>query len=368
MTVTDPYAVLGIDRSASQDDIRTAYRKLARQYHPDVNPDNPEAEEKFKEISQAYSILSDPDTKARFDQYGTVEDMGGGGDHFGGFQDIFESFFGAGMGARGHRPNGPISGDDLQVDVHIALEEVLTGTEKEIDYRRLVTCETCSGHGTKDGSPAPQCVSCAGMGVVVETRQTFFGAMRTQVACGRCKGSGVYIVDKCENCHGNGRQTEKTTVNVKIPAGVESGARLLVEGGGDSGIRNGRAGDLFVRIGVKKHERFARQGMELHANLDISFPQAVLGAELEFEGLAEPLTVEVPAGTQIGDKIEMKQQGLPPLHGGRRGSLYLHARITVPKKVTAEEREMLTKYAEQIGTPVKDEQGLLSGLFKKKKK
>lgn len=366
MTVTDPYAVLGVDRNATQDDIRSAYRKLARQYHPDVNPDNPEAEEKFKEISQAYSILSDPDSKARFDRYGTV-DEGVGGENFTGFQDIFESFFGFGSGTRS-RPDGPMAGDDLQVDVRIDLEDVLEGTEKEVDYRRLLTCEKCDGHGTKDGSAAPKCVACAGMGMVVETRETFFGAMRTQVPCGRCKGAGVYAEDKCDNCHGLGRQTERTKITVKIPEGVESGARLLVSGGGDSGVRGGRAGDLYVRIGVVKHERFARQGQDLHANLEVSYPQAVLGAEVEFAGLDETIDVDIPKGSQIGEKIEVRQQGLPPLHGGRRGSLYLHLSIKVPNHVDADERELLTKYAEKIGTPVKDEQGLLAGLFKKKKK
>ncbi|MBX3111343.1 MAG: J domain-containing protein, partial [Fimbriimonadaceae bacterium] len=262
MAVTDPYAVLGVPRDATSDQIRTAYRKLARQYHPDVNRDDPGAEEKFKEVSEAYSILSDADKRARFDNYGVTDDQPGAGSAAdfmsgGGFADIFEQFFGAaGGGHQRNRRPGHRDGDDLRAETVVTLREVLTGVERTLRYKRERVCRSCGGNGTADGSAPPTCPNCNGSGVVVRVAQTLLGSMRTQTTCPTCQGSGQKISDPCKTCHGRKTEVSDAEVSITVPPGVESGMTLRASGQGNDGLGGGHTGDLYVVVHVSDDSRF----------------------------------------------------------------------------------------------------------------
>lgn len=366
----DPYAALGVSRDATPDQIKSAYRKLARQYHPDVNPDNPEAEAKFKEVSTAYAILSDPDKRAQFDRFGRVDDGGGmppGADFFTGgvgFGDLFEAFFGGAGGAPRAR-GGQREGDDIRTETSVTLVEVLTGIEKKVSYRRSATCEKCDGTGTADKAPPKACPTCNGMGAVTQTRQTVIGSIRTQMPCPTCRGEGIKIENPCPECRGEGVTPKQEELFVNVPAGIESGQTLRVAGKGGDGARGGPRGDLYVVVHVLEDKRFIREGRDLATVAEISFAQAAIGDSIEIDGLTGPLELSIEPGTQPGDTFRIKQEGLPRLGGGNRGDLYVEAKITVPKRTSEAESKLLKEYAELRGEPIPGGPGKPANIFEK---
>lgn len=355
MSKRDYYEVLGVGRGASESDIKRAYRRLAVQYHPDKNPDDREAEEKFKEAAEAYSVLSDAQKRARYDRFGHAG-MGGaaGGGFDPGFtniEDIFDLFgFGDMFGGGGRRTTVQ-RGADLRYDYQITLEEAAEGKDAKIEIPRLETCESCSGKGTAEGTDPETCITCSGSG---QTRyqQGFFSVMRT---CPNCSGKGQIIKDPCAECRGQGRLEKKKTLELKIPAGVDSGSRLRVGGEGESGVNGGPNGDLYVFISVKAHETFERQGSNLYTSAPISFAQAALGAEIEVKTLDGEETLKVPAGTQTGTVFRIKGEGMPVLGGRGKGDLFVAVTLVTPKSLTKEQRKLLEKLAEVEDTDFEDE-------------
>lgn len=371
MTTRDLYEVLGISRGASQDEIKSAYRRLARQHHPDVNPNDPEAEEKFKEIGHAYNILSDPDKRARYDQYGTVDEMPQDPFFSGAASvtDIFDMFFG-GMSGAGARPRTGQNGADLQTRVELTLEEVVTGAQREIKINRLIKCPECQGTGSEGGTAPETCSQCGGAGVMTRMQNTFIGTVRTSVTCPTCGGTGSIITKPCSKCRARKQIQDQTTLTVDIPAGVESGTSMQVGGYGNEGVGGGRNGDLYVGIKIKADPRFERDGQDLHTSIDVTFAQASLGDEVVVPGVGENHTVEMPAGIQPGEILSIRAGGLPPLRGGRRGTLYAHVNVAVPKKLNEDQKSLILKLAEAGGEPIpkgEKDSGIL-GLFKKKGK
>ncbi|HMS55242.1 MAG TPA: molecular chaperone DnaJ [Fimbriimonadaceae bacterium] len=369
MTNRDLYEVLGVSRTASADEIKSAFRALARKYHPDVNQNKAEAEEKFKEIGEAYSVLSDPEKRAQYDRFGTTEGMGdpffgGGAANFG---DLFEMFFG-GVASPRSRPTGR-QGEDVRADVVLTLAEVVTGAHKEITVRRSKACDSCSGSGVEGGGQPETCPNCKGQGMVTQMRQTFIGSVRTSSPCPTCSGEGTIIRNKCKTCSGKGQVMEKTTLTVDLPAGVETGATLHLPGQGGRGVQGGRNGDLYVVISVQEDERFERDGMDLHTWLDVTFAQAALGDRILVDGVDNQHEITVPAGTQPGDEVTISSAGLPPLHGGRRGDLIAHLSIAVPTKVNPDQKTLMIQLAESLGEPIPQagKPSLLSGIFKRKR-
>lgn len=370
MTNRDLYEVLGVSRNASADEIKSAFRALARKYHPDVNQNKAEAEEKFKEIGEAYAVLSDPEKRAQYDRFGTTEGMGD--PFFGGnaanFGDLFEMFFGN-MGGQGPRRQPGRPGEDVRADVTLTLKDVVTGVSKEITVRRSKACDSCSGSGVEGGGQPETCPNCKGQGMVTQVRQTFIGSVRTSSPCPTCSGEGTIIRNKCKACNGKGQVMEKATLTADLPAGVETGATLHLPGQGGRGVQGGRNGDLYVVITVAEDERFEREGMTLHTWLDITFAQAALGDRILVDGVDSQHEVTVPAGTQPGDEVVIGQAGLPPLHGGRRGDLIVHFSIAVPTKVNADQKALMIQLAESLGEPLpqSEKPSLLSGIFKRKR-
>ena len=342
----DYYEVLGVPRGASDEDIKKAFRRLARQYHPDMNPGDKSAEEKFKEVNEAYSVLSDQEKRQRYDQFGSADGPAGGFGGFGGqnpfgdIGDIFDAFFGGGGGAR---RTGPVRGEDLRTDLELTLEECFSGVEREVRVQRQEPCEACHGTGGKDGQRPQRCSRCAGTGQVQQARDTAFGRFVTARPCPACHGSGQTVGEACPVCRGSGRQRKARTLKVRIPAGVGDGARVRLSGEGEPGLRGGPPGDLYVFVRERPHERFARQGSDLHVDLAIGFPEAALGDEFDLKGVDEPLKVRVPEGTQPGQEIRLRGKGMPHLRGGGRGDLVVHVTLQVPKRLTAEERELLQR-------------------------
>jgi molecular chaperone DnaJ len=372
MAKQDPYEVLGVSRSASADEIKSAYRRLARRFHPDVNPNDPEAEEKFKEIGQAYSILSDPDKKARFDQYGTTEDVPtGGGDFFGGaggISDLFEMFFGATQGGGGRRRAGR-DGEDVRADIELSLKDILTGVQREVEVDRMSECSHCNGTGSEGGQAPETCGTCRGQGMVATVRNTFIGQVRTSAPCPTCQGEGTIIKDPCKVCRGQRLVPEKGKVTINIPAGVEAGSTMHVPGQGSDGVGGGRPGDLYVVLDVERDERFERRGQMLYTLLDLTFAQAARGDQVEVQGVDDVLPLEIPAGTQPGTQIPLRNAGLPPLHGGRRGDLIVQVNVKVPEKLSEAEAKLIREFAELRGEKSpkgEDKGGILGGLFKKR--
>lgn len=366
----DPYDVLGLSRDASPEDIKSAYRRLARQHHPDVNPGNPDAEEKFKEVGQAYSVLSDPDRKARFDQYGTVEEGPTGFQGGGNFTDLFDMFFGGAGGGFQNVDPRMADGDDVRAEVELSLLEVVTGAEKEIHYRRYAKCGECGGSGAAGGAQPERCSRCHGAGSVTQVRETFLGSIRTSATCSQCRGTGTIIKNPCPGCKGQGLVLQNTSGAAAVPAGVHHGMTLRMPGRGSDATGHGRPGDLYVVISVKEDARFERHGEDLHARLELTFAQATLGDEIVIEGVDAEHDLEIPSGTQPGAILTVRGAGLPPLHGGRRGDLHLHTNVRIPKKITEAQAEAIRQLAElsgeRIPTPP-ESGGLLGGLFKKKK-
>lgn len=362
MIETDYYELLGVERTASQQEIKSSYRKLAVRYHPDKNPGDKEAEEKFKQAAEAYAVLSDPDKRSRYDRFG-ARGVGGGfsgfdPDVFGDFSDILGDFFGFGdlFGGRRRRGAGE-PGSDLRYELHLSLEEAAFGTEKSLEIPRLETCEKCSGQGTRGGVPPATCQACRGQGRVRFT-QGFFTVAR---ACPQCRGEGTIVTDPCGECSGAGRVEQRRTIEVKIPPGVDTGTRLRLSGEGEQGRRGGRTGDLYVDVAVEAHPVFERSGTEILSSLDLTYAQAVLGTSVEIATLHGPHELDVPAGTQPGQHFELRGKGVPRLGRSGRGDHIVVVRVGVPhpRDLSEEHLERVRSLAEVEGSVVKSERGVL---------
>lgn len=357
MSTKDFYETLGVARSAGDDEIKKAYRKLAMKYHPDRNPDNKEAEEKFKEIQKAYDTLSDPQKKAAYDQYGHAafeQGMGGGAGGFGGFSggfggaqgfdfsDIFSQMFG-GAGGGGRQPN--YQGADLQVGVEITLEEAAQGIKKRINIPTYEACDVCHGSGAKPGTSASTCSTCHGSGTV-HIRQAIFQVQQT---CPTCHGTGKEIKDPCVKCRGEGRTKTSKTVEVNIPAGIDDGQRIRLSGEGEPGQHGAPAGDLYVNVHVKEHKIFERNGLDLHCELPISFAVAALGGEVEVPTLDGRVKLNIPKETQHGRRMRVKGKGIKSLRSSATGDLYCHIVVETPVNLTDRQKELLEEF-ERIST------------------
>ncbi len=356
MNNTEYYDRLGVSKDASQDDIKKAYRKMSKKYHPDINKEAG-AEQKYKDVQEAYETLSDSQKRAAYDQYGAAGAQGGfgggaggfggfDGGGFGGFEDIFSSFFGGG-GSR--NPNAPRQGDDLQYRVNLSFEEAVFGVEKEVSYNREATCGTCLGSGAKPGTAPVTCRKCHGSGVMTIDTQTPLGMMRRQVTCDICHGSGKEIKEPCQTCHGTGHEKQAHKVSVKIPAGVETGQQIRLQGQGEAGFNGGPYGDLFVILNVLPSKQFERNGSTIYYNLDISFTQAALGDTVEIPTVHGDVEMAIPAGTQTGKTFRLKGKGAPKLRGGGQGDQHVTVNIVTPTKLNDAQREALQTFAEASG-------------------
>ena len=370
--MADLYELIGVARGASADDIKKAYRKKARELHPDANPDDPSAEDRFKEVARAYEVLSDPDKRARYDQFGEagLGGVGGQGDFFGGggggINDIFEAFFGGGFGGGQRGPSGPPRGQDLEVVADIEFEQAVFGANIPVSVRTAVGCETCSGSGAAAGTSSATCTGCQGTGQVRRVRQSLLGQMVTSGPCNQCGGAGQVIASPCGTCRGEGRTITDKTYHVDVPAGVDSGATLRLTGRGAVGPRGGAAGDLYVHLRVADHDRFVRDGDDLVGELTVSIAQAALGTEVEYETLDEAETVTVPAGSQHGKVFVYRGKGVPHLNARRsgRGDLRVILRVEVPTKLSTKEEGLLRALAEVRGEPVSAADHSLLGRIK----
>jgi molecular chaperone DnaJ len=354
----DYYEILGVDRSVSEEDLKRAYRKLAVKYHPDKNPDDHTAEEKFKEIGEAYEVLSDSSKRAAYDRYGHAAFQGGMGGGGGGFHDPFEVFRevfsgggGGGIfdqifgGGGGMDPSGRQRGSDLRYDLQISLEEAARGCEKEIEIRKLDACDPCGGSGAQKGSKAVSCPTCRGRGQVVVSRG-FFQVAQT---CPACHGTGRIIEKPCHSCQGEGRVEKTSRVKIKIPAGIDSESRLRSTGGGEAGLRGGGPGDLYVVVHIKEHEVFTRNGMDLNCEVPIPFTTAALGGEIRVPTLNGAVSLKIPAGTQSGSTFRIRGLGMPAIQGTAKGDILTYVQVEVPSRLNGEQREVLQKFAELCG-------------------
>ncbi|MDR2866089.1 MAG: molecular chaperone DnaJ [Methanomassiliicoccaceae archaeon] len=371
----DYYEILGVSKDATADDIKKAYRRLAREHHPDVSSDPKEvAEEKFKEISEAYEVLSDDGKRKTYDQHGHAgvnQQFGGGGfswNDFTHFDDIRDIFGGSGgsifdmfFGGGGRRPrNAPTQGESLRYDVRISLEEVLTGRTEEIQVPKTSSCHDCRGTGGKDGK-VEVCSQCDGAGQIQMVRNSPFGRIASVTDCPKCSGSGKTYKERCIKCRGSGRVSKNSTVSVTIPKGIEDGTRLRMQGEGDAGYNGGPSGDLYVVVQVKEHKQFEREGINLWAEILTTYPRLVLGGTEEVATLeGETAKVTISPGTQVGAVLRIQGKGLPKFRGGTRGDLFLKVKIDVPTKVSEEDKEYLRKLDDKAGSSKK-----AKGLFKK---
>jgi len=349
----DYYEILGVHRNASDTEIKKAYRKLALQFHPDKNAGDKEAEERFKEISEAYSVLSDPQKRVTYDQYGHAGLGNGGGFSSGGFggspfEDIFGDLFGDIFGGRARSRGRGRRGDDLRYNLSIKFEEAAFGLETKIQIPRYETCATCEGSGARPGTSPRTCQVCHGAGQV-RYQQGFFSLTRP---CPECGGEGQVIDQPCDDCRGSGRIRGKKTLSLKIPAGVETGSRLKLTGEGEPGIQGGPPGDLYVVLSVQEHPLFQREGQDIICEIPISFPQAALGCELEVPTLTEKISIKVPAGTQSGKVVSLPGKGFPSLQGYNRGDQLVVLRVETPTRLTGRQKELLEDFAREGGEEV----------------
>ena len=366
----DFYQLLGVARDASADEIKKAYRKLARELHPDKNPGNKEAEERFKQVSRAYEVLSDDQKRAQYDRFGEAGMSGGGGDPFaGGFGDIIDAFFGGGSpfggGAGRSGPSGPPRGQDLEVVLDVSFVDAVFGSQQEVRVRSAVVCEDCGGSGAARGTSPTTCPDCRGAGQVRRVRQSMLGQMVTTNACARCSGTGEIISTPCASCRGEGRKIKEVTLTVEVPAGIDTGQTLRLTGRGAVGPRGGGAGDLYVHLRVAAHDRWRREEDDLVTDVPVSLAQAALGTEMDLETLDGPEHLVIPAGVQHGHEFVLRGRGVPRLtSGGRsrgRGNLRARVMVEVPTKLSGEERELLRRFAELRGETVNDD-GLVAKI------
>jgi molecular chaperone DnaJ len=355
----DYYSILGVEKGSSKEDIKKAYKKMARKYHPDVSKES-DAEQKFKDINEAASVLLDDEKRKRYDTYGSADGpsgFGGGGgfnpEDFGiNLDDIFEQFgFGSGFGGGfGGFSSSRRKNKDTRVyeEISITLDEVYHGVEKSVKITRDVKCNTCNGRGAKNPSDIEKCSYCNGSGVVIETQRSFLGAIRTQRTCPKCGGTGEIIKNPCEDCSGDGFNVKKETVNIKIPAGIENGVTLRVQGKGSYDKLENSYGDLFLKVYVKKDKLYDVDGSDLYRSVDVNFIQAILGDEIDIKHFGKTLSVKVPAGTQSGTILRLKSKGLPNMNYSGNGDLYLKINVEIPNKTTAKQKEILLDYAKTI--------------------
>jgi len=363
----DYYETLGVARDANEADIKRAYRGLARVHHPDVAADKVMAENKFKEINEAYEVLSDPQKRSNYDRFGHAAANGAGGgfqDYSGfggggeGFGDIFDMFFGAargGAGAQQQRRNGPARGSDLRYDLEITLAEAFSGAQHEISFNHLASCATCKGSGAEPGTLISACDRCGGSGAMRQVRQTPLGQFVTQTACTKCGGDGQMIPTPCHTCGGRGRTEAEKTMTVKIPAGVDDGSRIRITGSGEGGMRGGKDGDLYIYLSVKRDARFRRDGMDIYVDVPIAFTQAALGGEISVPSLEGDLPLTVSAGTQTGATYRLRSRGMPSVRGTQRGDELVTVHVLVPQKLSRREKELLEELAALGGSRVEDE-------------
>ncbi|MFB4211878.1 molecular chaperone DnaJ [Shouchella sp. 1P09AA] len=351
MSKRDFYEVLGVSENASEDEVKKAYRKLARKYHPDVNKEEG-AESKFKEVKEAYDTLSDPQKKAHYDQFGHTDPNqgfgGAGAGDFGGFSDIFDMFFG-GQGGGRRNPNAPRQGNDLQYTMTLDFKEAVFGKETEIEIPRDENCETCDGSGAKPGTKPETCSHCKGSGQLNVEQNTPFGRVVNRRVCNHCEGSGKIIKDKCNTCHGKGKVRKKKTINVKVPAGIDNGQQLRVSGQGEAGTNGGPAGDLYVVFQVREHEFFERDGEDVYCEVPLTFPQVALGDEIEVPTLTGKIKLKIPAGTQTGTNFRLKGKGVPNVHGRGQGDQHVQVRVVTPKNLNENEKELMREFAGMSG-------------------
>ncbi len=357
----DYYEVLGIQKGASEDEIKKAYKKLARKYHPDMNPGDKEAEEKFKEVNEANEVLSDPEKKARYDQFGFAgvdPNYGagagggayGGGFDFGDLGDIFGSFFGGGFGGGQRRnPNAPQRGESIRASVSVSFTEAAFGCEKSVTLERSEQCHTCKGNGCAPGTTPEICPDCHGTGTVQTRRQTPMGVFASNGPCRKCGGTGRIIHQPCPDCRGTGAVRKRKTIKVNIPAGIDHGQTISLRGQGNAGRNGGPAGDLLITVMVQPHELFRRDGVDVFCEAPITFAQAVLGAELEIPTIDGKVKYSIPEGTQTGTVFRLKGKGIPVLNGRGRGDQYVTVTIETPRNLNKEQKEALRRFSETLG-------------------
>lgn len=360
----DYYEVLGVDRQASADDLKRAFRKIAMDSHPDRNPDDAAAHARFKEASEAYAVLSDPERRRSYDLFGHAA-VGSGGPAVDfsdmPFADIFDTFFGGGFGARARRERSN-RGDDLRYDLTITFEEAYTGVEKQIDVPRLAICERCSGNGAEPGTSDETCPGCRGSGQIRRAAQSFFGQVVTTATCPTCGGAGRILKSPCVECHGQGRVQRNKRLAVRIPAGVDTGSQIRLGGEGEAGIRGGPPGDLYVVLRVKAHSQLSRHDQDVVYELRVNMVQAALGDRIEIPTLDGPVEIAIPAGTQNGQSFRLRGRGMPDVRGGRRGDQYVVTQVLVPKDLNPEQKALLRKVGGLTGKPEKVSKGFFDKL------
>ncbi len=368
--MADYYELLGVSRDADGDTLKRAYRRLARQFHPDINKE-PGAEERFKEIGRAYEVLGDPQSRARYDQFGEAG-LGGGGmpdmGDMGGFADLFETFFsgfgGAGAGGPRAQRRGPQQGDDLRYDLTIEFNQAVFGQEREIKIPHLETCDGCSGSGAKAGSGPTSCTTCGGAGQVRRATRTPFGSFTQVAECSTCGGTGQVISDPCGTCGGQGVKQIRKKLRINIPAGVDTGTRLRVSGEGNAGLRGGPAGDLYVFLKVKNHPKLRRDGLTIHTEVNVSYLQAILGDIIQVDTVDGPTTLEIPIGTQPNSVLILENKGIPKLGNPvARGNQSIVINVVLPKRFTDDEKILLEKLAAHYSKKGPKNQNYNSGLF-----
>ncbi len=373
----DYYEVLGVAKSAGDDEIKKAYRSLAKKYHPDMNPGDAEAEAKFKEVNEAYAVLSDSEKRQKYDQFGHAAfDPASGGSGFGGFGgfgdfdfgDIFSSFFGGGGGSSARRRQMPQDGDDIGTRLTISFEEAAFGCKKEVSFARIEECGDCSGSGAAKGTKAETCTECHGSGSVTVRQQTMLGYMQTQRPCQTCRGTGKIIKTPCRNCNGKGFIKINKKLDVTIPAGIDSMQRIVLRGQGSAGRNGGVAGDLIIEVKVKPHKIFTREGNDVYCEVPISFSEAALGAEIDIPTLdGKTKKYTIPEGTQTGTNFTLRGEGIADINSKRRGNLIVTVNVETPTNLTAEQKKLFEELAKSLGdeSATAGRQSFFKNLFKK---
>ena len=348
----DYYESLELQKGASDDEIKKAFRKLAKKYHPDMNPNDKTAEAKFKEINEAYSVLSDPEKKQRYDAYGHAgvdPSFGNSDGGFGGMDfdvsDIFGSFFGGSS-----RRRGPMRGDDIGYRIMLSFEEAAFGCKKEVTFQRIEQCSSCKGHGTANAAPAPVCPTCNGSGQVKVQQRTPFGIMQSSRTCDACKGSGKLIKTPCKTCNGSGLEKKKKNIEISIPAGIDEGQKVVLKGQGNAGEVGAPSGDLYVEIGVRPHPVFERKGKDVHCEVPITFAEATLGAKIKIPTLEGESEYQIPEGTQTGTVFTLKNKGIQGVNNRSRGDLYIKTIIEVPKNLNENQKKLLKDFEGSLNT------------------